>query len=767
LAQEELLLNPVGLDKMALPENLIEAVKCCFRKSDNSWLTWDEVTKVLLEQNGITPSFLKFVTPAIQLVFGMKKSNRKGFALEIYFNCNKSKEDLIESYVKSRLEVDGKMKMSLMDIAKDFYSNNPSVNIANINMANIMHLLACSIKINLDVKKNQEKPPTWPICFRKDRVVLQPITRGRFQDDLDLAIANSLKEVQSLPLTLQTNRQRKRLQNVVENCEESKKISSFYQIDDLEDMFISSSDEDFLLPSVSDTKLPVSVSGLSVVDLRLVLLSMVPYIGGHYPPRIPKDMPNNESTLQFGVRINGVGAFFSFDGKKHLIHDSSAFGIVNPCPPAIQCKLMSWFFALGFRDVPLSQIAAQLVVRWKDQGAHIDDPCTIVDIATLDIASAGGLQIVSPPLSITGSYLWCGVSENSLRHNAFCGRVPGSDVTGRISLVFRKYCCDLPPFPESGKVAAYARCNQILSDCVHKEIMPHFTAIDSSVTHYELCAKLLSVAQSLLCLQPGGYCKREGYGCAPSSNSVFAAMTMQEKEATIPGLSLGEVLPESFYIPKGSFDSLWTMGFHRRMMGTTVHSNEFDGLISIAIRVTNIDIVDCCPLFLPIEETVVQKNLLCKNRCCAAILLSPNDQKSNIIKRFLLEIRHFVYLYVIHQNSMTTAQRVKYFVIHDLSYLILTLSKPPSIPDGLCEKCSGVERNSSLIYHASTAFPNGIIVRSYQNQKKPTETNFVGYVVRDIIQYAQCNGFLINGNTLCEACVENQRWLKNHLYESN
>lgn len=161
-------MNPVGLDKMALPENLIEAVKCCFRKSDNSWLTWDEVTKVLLEQNGITPSFLKFVTPAIQLVFGMKKSNRKGFALEIYFNCNKSKEDLIESYVKSRLEVDGKMKMSLMDIAKDFYSNNPSVNIANINMANIMHLLACSIKINLDIKKNQEKPPTWPICFRKD-----------------------------------------------------------------------------------------------------------------------------------------------------------------------------------------------------------------------------------------------------------------------------------------------------------------------------------------------------------------------------------------------------------------------------------------------------------------------------------------------------------------------------------------------------------------------------------------------------------------------
>ena len=301
-----------------------------------------------------------------------------------------------------------------------------------------------------------------------------------------------------------------------------------------------------------------------------------------------------------------------------MIKDASAFGIVNPCPPAIYDTLLTWFRNLGFQNVPLSRIAAQLVIRWEDQGVHKDDPRGIGDIVTLDVASAGGLKIVAPEFSMKGSYIWHSYSKNAFRHYAFCGLVPGSEVVGRISLVFRKYLFDLPLIPLSGKVLGHVRCNELLNYCVQKELLPHFTSSHQFMTHYELCTKLILVSQLLSCLKPGGYLKTDGFGYAPSLKSVYSAMTVQEKEATIPGLTLGEILPESFHIPYGSFDSLWTLGFHCQMMGTTVHSNSIDGLWSIAIQKEKIHICDTCPLPLPFPESHL-KNFLCQNGCCAAI----------------------------------------------------------------------------------------------------------------------------------------------------
>ena len=343
--------------------------------------------------------------------------------------------------------------------------------------------------------------------------------------------------------------------------------------------------------------------------------------------------------------------------------------------------------------------------------------------------------------------------------------VPGSEVVGRISLVFQKYLFDLPLIPLSGKVLGHVRCNELLNYCVQKELLPHFTSSHQFMTHYELCAKLILVSQSLSCLKPGGYLKTDGFGYAPSLKSVYSAMTVQEKEATIPGLTLGEILPESFHIPYGSFDSLWTLGFHRRMMGTTVHSNSIDGLRSIAIRKEKIHICDTCPLPLPFPESHL-KNFLCQNGCCAAIRLSQKDQKDEAIQKFSIEPKHFIYLYIVHPNSETTAQRVKSFFVFESSILKLNLFQAPKV-FSYGENCTGVERNFLLVSHASSFFPNGIIVRSYQNKTKMRETTLVGHVARGIIQYVQCNKSVLLGKKLCKNCLGHQKWLKSLLYESN
>ena len=160
--QVELPLNPVGSDMIALPQELIQAVRCCFKKSDTSWLSWDGVSKVLLEQDGITRSHLQHVTSVIEFVFGIKKSTRKGFPLEIYFNSNQTHKDLIELYVKSCLEVDVTKGVSLHKIAEDFLTNNPNV---STSATSLLQILAESIKRYLLVKKNATFPPTWPISF--------------------------------------------------------------------------------------------------------------------------------------------------------------------------------------------------------------------------------------------------------------------------------------------------------------------------------------------------------------------------------------------------------------------------------------------------------------------------------------------------------------------------------------------------------------------------------------------------------------------------
>ena len=80
--------------------------------------------------------------------------------------------------------------------------------------------------------------------------------------------------------------------------------------------------------------------------------------------------------------------------------------------------------------------------------------------------------------------------------------------------------------------------------------------------HYELCAKVISVTSNMLCMKSGGYFESEFLGYAFSINSVFGAMTYDEKEATLPGLAPGKELPQSFLLPHCSMDSLWTFGLH-------------------------------------------------------------------------------------------------------------------------------------------------------------------------------------------------------------
>ena len=78
---------------------------------------------------------------------------------------------------------------------------------------------------------------------------------------------------------------------------------------------------------------------------------------------------------------------------------------------------------LGFESC-YSRVAAQLVIRWEDQSPHYDDKKNVLDIVTLDIASAGGLRITEKhEMEMHGSDVWKGYTALSLKHQGFGGNV--------------------------------------------------------------------------------------------------------------------------------------------------------------------------------------------------------------------------------------------------------------------------------------------------------------------------------------------------------
>jgi hypothetical protein len=780
---------------MASEEELIRVVQCKFRKSESTWLSWDNVAKVLVEQERISRTLLRFITPTIEAVFGLKKSDKRGFRLELYSNSNQRIHEIIDAYVVNRLEPDATCGLLLTNIVEDFKTNNPNV---AYSLEILHHLLAKSIKDKLQIKKKSTSPSTWPLCFRMENSVLHPITRRSYQNSLELAIANSLKDNQCLPPTPRSSREEKKAMQRIHNlCNVQQHNIDSLLHDDYGESFSACEDVSFNMIADDDTGgddrdkdgesageefmqqesplslpsnayMPRCVAGLKPDLLRTILLTLLPFIGGHYSPHQPVHTPKNPNTLQFGMRINGLGAYFSFDGQKHLIKDSSSFGVAMPCPPSIQGILLSWFQEQGFQSVPLTRVAAQLIIRWKDQAAHVDDPHNVHDIVTLDIASAGGLKIVTPVVTFTGSYVWRGNAEKAFRHYGYCGMVPSTNVSGRISIVFRSYHEDLQPIPSCGKLSNHVRCNQILSECIQRELNRQILNVDSPfLPHYSLCAKIISVGQSMLCMRSGGYFSGDGLGFAPSQNSIAGQMTIREREATIPGLTIGEQLPESFVLPYGSFDSLWTLGLHRKAMGTAVHSSSGTGLITIALRSSGIFINESCPLPSALPQTNL-KNIICKLGCCAAVLLSNQDRKPDRLQRFHMTTHHAIYFYLISSSNVTTAQRVVSFSVQDSRYLLLKLVLPPSSTDGAPRyKCLGQEVDSALVDHASVHFENGIILRSYLSKKQDSQTPYVGQVGNGVIQYDRCNNDVSNEEELCQSCQQNREWLKKHLYEYN
>jgi hypothetical protein len=752
------------------------------------------VARILTEQEGIQPLLLYQITPIIEAVFGIKKSKKKGFPLEEYPNSGLSINTILETYVSLRLHADGHALLAIETIANDFRENNPSV---SVPLEILCHSLASSIKRTLHVEKNPASS-CWPLSFKSESITLRPVTRKTYSNSLNMALSNSLRETQTLPPSPRGPREERHseqrlLQLHVYQSNESS--ADLMPIESLaaglisepicNDLFEDDSEE---LPEISpddfepprrgnissesaeaDSFMPISVAGMKESDLRLILLSLIPFIGGHYPARMPKDSPSNPNILQFGMRVNGLGAYFTFDGQVHLIQDSTAFGIAVPCPPIIHQLLLSWFCKYGFEKTPLNQVSAQLIIRWNDQGAHYDDPNTVYDIVTLDLASSGGLKIVSPEHTFTGSYLWRGNAVKSFKHFGFVGPIPSfSGVQGRIALVFRTYTNVLQEVPKSGKIFNHLRCNELLSECIQKEIGEAIHNLQiSSKPHYEICAKIITIGKALICMQPGGYLEGEGFGCCPSSKSVLGSMTPREQDCTLPGLQLGQQLPESFLLPYGSFDSLWTLGLHRRCMGTTVHSSQKYGLISIAIQSDKVSTHSTCPL-PPIIPQANLKNVICNNRCCARIKLSDQNQRSKNLQSFSVEVKHFPYFYMIYPSSKVTGQRILSFSVDSSSYLILKMVVELSpLSKDTPFKCEGVENDSSLIKHAISQFENGIILRSYHSNKGVKKSIYIGQVSNGVIHYNRCNSQVAKQEDLCEKCIQNREWLKSNYYQYN
>lgn len=775
-------------------DKLSQAVGRRFKKSESVWLAWSEVARILTEQEGIQPSLLYQITPTVEAVFGIKKSNKKGFPLEEYQNSGETIHPILEVYITSRLQADAYAQLTIETITSDFIANNPRV---SAPFQNLCHLLARSIKRTLHVEKNPASS-SWPLSFKSETVTLRPVTRRTYGNSLTMALSNSLRETQSLPPTPRGSREEKRSEQRLLRLCSSQSMSlpadlmsseslpaDLIPEPTLDDLFEDDSEEfsdmspdEFQSPkrgklvsdsAEADSLMPISVDGMKESDLRLIFLSLIPFIGGHYPARIPKNSPSNPNILQFGMRVNGLGAYFTFDGLKHLIQDSTAFGVAVPCPPIIHELLLAWFQKCGFEKIPLNQVSAQLIIRWDNQGAHYDDPNTVYDIVTLELARSGGLKIVNPAREFTGSYIWRGNAAKSFKHFGFVGPLPSySGVQGRIALVFRTHLNGLEEVPKSGKVFNHIRCNELLSECIQKEISKAVINIQqSSKTHYDLCAKIITIGKGLLCMKPGGYPEGEGFGFCPSYKSVAGSMTSQELDCNLPGLQVGKELPESFLLPYGSFDSLWTLGFHRRCMGTTVHSSQKYGLISIAIRSENVYTHSACPLPLIVPQVSLQ-NIICNNGCCAQVKLSEQDQKNERLQSFSVEIRHCPYFYMIYPSSKVTGQRILSFSVDSTSNLKLKMGVPiPSLPEDTPFKCEGVEKDTSLIKHAMSQFEDGIILRSYHSNNGVTKSIYIGQVSDGVIHYARCNNQVAKQEELCEKCVKNREWLKGNYYENN
>lgn len=448
--------------------------------------------------------------------------------------------------------------------------------------------------------------------------------------------------------------------------------------------------------------------------------------------------------------------------------DKTAFGLVIPCPQSIRQILYTWFASHGFGNVPLSQIAAQLIIRWEDQLAHYDDMDNICDIITLDIASAGGLKIMDPPHLYQGSYCWRGYSAKGFKHRGFVGLVPSSTTKGRIALVFRTYAKSLSPIPMEGNVLNQMQCNEVLNEQICKEISAKIQNVDDPFLNlFQICAKLITVGKSLASMCSGGYGSGLGIGYAPSSNGIVGSMNLSEKIATFPGLKLGDKLPDSFYLPYGSFEFLWTFGFHRLPFGNTVYAMNSIGLLSVALKRERVYLDKKCCLIQTSLQSKKSKNILCSQGCCAGILLPKKDKTVEGLQRLSIAVNHSVYFYLLWPDCSATAQRVLSFSVHMSKYLLLKLVPSPSVSHiTLPYKCLGIESDPSLVEYATRKFQNGIILRSYQLKKYVNQSIYVGHVSNGVIEYNRCNNAVGRENDLCEKCLENQAWLRENQYNT-
>ena len=236
--------------------------------------------------------------------------------------------------------------------------------------------------------------------------------------------------------------------------------------------------------------------------------------------------------------------------------------------------------------------------------------------------------------------------------------------------------------------------------------------------------------------------------------SIFSVMTYDEKKATLPGLTPGKELPQSFLLPHCSMDFLWTFGLHQVAMGTVVHSNYSSSLISIALKVKNVSFCNSCsfPSLLPITDL---KNIICSQSCCAIVKLCQRDTTPNSLRTLSISVKHCPFFYLIHEDFSTFAQEILSFEICNQSYLFLKLFPLSQLNELPQFKCLGVDFDAALIEHALSNFENGIILKSYQSSYGVPIMLYVGCVEGGIICYDQCNSEVMRENDLCLKCLKN------------
>jgi hypothetical protein len=749
-------------------------------------ISWSEIRTLVIEDQRCKEisqhEMSQILTETICTVFKIQKKQKGrggGFPLkykvtqglvEILGKGDEASSEMarqgIEEFVENNLSKSEDATMTMDKIIIHLLDSNPSYTKIQGNSC-LGRILGETMSTKFGISKARifvlgKRVNVWPVKYVPTSGLemegLRFRTRGSERSEVQKVFERSKKETAMIFFSAPSKQKKKKSQ-------------SFAVGEDFcsDDEIMSFEDENDLLSVPEEENSIRKLESLDSNTLKDILLSFLPLLGARYSVHFPIRETENPNTIQFGARVNDLDCFFHFGSGTKLVRETGSWGRAFPCPFQVRKPLLTWLQEKALCKADLSKVAGEVIVRGKSQKPHSDSSSHIIRVHTLDIASAGSLQLLDPHKEVKGSYSW----ENSTNRKHFgkVGPLKHSENEGRVVIVFREYTEELYSQPYEGKELNRWRANDLLYTAVQKELFPILDTIPN-LNLFDICKTLVELEGKLLSLNMGGYNTGEGIGCAPSQVSAAGAMNPIELEATLPGLKLGCPLPAKFILPFGDKRFLWGMGFHRDLY-KAVKWDSVNGLQSIRLSSSKIKFADYCPHERNLNQEVDWKeNWMCSLGCCAIIPLNDLDRQSLAIGDIMKKIFR-PFLYIQFEQSTHCSEIHEVHVENGVLFLRVEKMTYPasSILTSVTSKfrCKGVETNSVLKQFVSES--NGkFIARTYQKSNLEQDTStVVAMMSHGQLKYSHCESMEVDSpNELCLDCKSNQKILsRSNIYFLN